>query len=167
MRNNFQFCLWNLISLEYCRYKNDASQLKNFCVWNCRLFPSPTRLGKKGGNFKAKKFFNWLASLYWLYFSSCKNLWISLSFFLFIHWQSWFSKSSGEAILIANTIFLKKKSQFLMKNTKKNFRYSGVGKISKITLFCRVLLHNKVFIRKLCAIGEFCAKLKVVIVGFY
>ena len=45
--------------------------------------------------------------------------------------------------------------------------YSGVGKISKIALFCRFLLHKKLIIQKVCAIAGFCAKLKVAILGFY
>ena len=51
--------------------------------------------------------------------------------------------------------------------TKKIVRYGGVGKISKIALFCGFFLHEKFVIRKLCAIAAFSAKLKVDIAGFY
>ena len=73
----------------------------------------------------------------------------------------------GEAIYIVNTIFLKKKANFLWKTPKKIFRYSGVGKILKIPLFCRILLNKKLVIRKLSAIAGFSAILQYAIAGFY
>ena len=60
----------------------------------------------------------------------------------------------------------KKKTNFFGKTPKNIFRYSGVGKISKFPLFCRILLKEKLVIRKLSAIAGFSAKLKFTIAGF-
>ena len=53
------------------QYKNDAIQLKNVLILKLRRlsFSVTYMVKEKGGNFKAKKFFNWVASfLYWLCF---------------------------------------------------------------------------------------------------
>ena len=55
--------------LKHSQYKNDAIQFKNFLGLRLPPFFFPVYVTEKGGNFKIKKFFNWIASfLYWLHF---------------------------------------------------------------------------------------------------
>ena len=64
--------------LKHSQYNNDATHLKNFLVLKLPPFYLHCVGDVKGGNFKIKKFFNWIASLlYWLHF---KN--IIINFFL-------------------------------------------------------------------------------------
>ena len=46
----------------YSQNKNNASQLKKLLVFEIAAFSRHLQVRKKGGNFKTKKFFNWVAS---------------------------------------------------------------------------------------------------------
>ena len=63
--------------LKHSQYKNEATQWKNFLGLKiAAYFNFTVQVTEKGGNFKIKKFFNWIASfLYWLHFNTwnCKD----------------------------------------------------------------------------------------------
>ena len=62
-------------NLKCSQYRNDAIQLKNFLILKLPPFSVTYTVKEKGGNFKHKKFFSWVASsVYWLSFRNLKNL---------------------------------------------------------------------------------------------
>ena len=62
-----------LEALELRQCKNGLASVKTMFVLNCRPFPSPTRQGKKGGNFKTSMRFTEMNPLLYFHSSSKEN----------------------------------------------------------------------------------------------
>ena len=146
--------------LEYSQYKNDATLLENFLLLKLSAFFR--HLHWQGKMVAISKLWSFSTELRRSYIDFTLvhakiYEYLCRSCFLFIGKVD-FQSPQEKQFSYQIQFFLRKKANFLWKTHKKNFRYSGVGKISKIPLFCRILLNKKLVIRKVSAIAGFSAK---------